>query len=213
MAQTRSREFALPSDVNDDYAVLVEEMNTKLKKRKKKRIIWFLVLAIVGVLAVIGKRQYDYSVNFQNAVYEIIMSAVDTEEAGGLIHDVWYNSIFKIDDEITDPFTRMDSGSGEYYDDFNDALKALFEDSAFQIKMNSLNKNEADISARMKKLINPPYNYKEAYSELKQLYTAYLEFNGIVRNPRGNLEAFTNCFNDADNELMRCFYPLEMYIS
>lgn len=52
---------------------------------------------------------------------------------------VWHNSIYKEHDTETDAFT-MENGS-YFYDDFNDALKNLYNDTTYNSDISSIKKN------------------------------------------------------------------------
>ncbi len=90
------------------------------EKKKSKKYIWLILLAVVLIGGYFLKREYDnyqYSVNIRDAYYEMLDGAQQAENAGGLIHSVWYNSIFKIDDTETNKYTRQAGGTGQFYSD------------------------------------------------------------------------------------------------
>ena len=63
----------------------------------------------------------------------------------------------------------------------------------------------------MRKVTNPPEEYEDAYDAVKDCYDAYMKLTNLVINPRGNLQSFSNNFNDARDELLRCFKGLDLY--
>ena len=191
-------------------------LNEPTKRKRSKKAIWLILLAVLLIGGFFIKREFDsyrYSENLQNAVIEVMNSAVDAEKAGGLIHSVWYNSIFQIDDAETDKYTKRAAGDGPFFDDFNDALGVLFSDQSFQADLAALSESQSNVAQLMRELNNPPQKYQEDYSALKELYSAYVELVTLVINPSGTLESFTERFNDADQNVVECYYPLSFYFS
>ena len=183
------------------------------EKKKSKKYIWLILLAVVLIGGYFLKREYDsykYSVNIRDAYIEMATGASDAEAAGGLIHSVWYNSIFQIDDAETNKFTRQSDGTGSFYNDFNDALNLLMEDRSFQLDMLALTENQARVTQLMKELSDPPEKYREQYYDLKNLYGSYNELVLLVLNPTGTLNSFTDDFNEADKNcadyVVSCMY-------
>ena len=191
-------------------------LNEPTKRKRSKKAIWLILLAVLLIGGFFIKREFDsyrYSENLQNAVIEVMNSAVDAEKAGGLIHSVRYNSIFQIDDAETDKYTKRAAGDGPFFDDFNDALGVLFSDQSFQADLAALSESQSNVAQLMRELNNPPQKYQEDYSALKELYSAYVELVTLVINPSGTLESFTERFNDADQNVVECYYPLSFYFS
>ena len=148
----------------------------------------------------------------KNAYVEIVNGAAEAENAGNLIHSVWYNSIFEIDDAETNKYTRQTAGEGPFFSDFNDALAVLFEDDSFKADMASLNDNLINTTQLMKELNNPPKKYSDDFAALKSLYGAYNELLFIVLNPSGSLQSFTERYNEADEDCANKVFPL-MYLA
>ncbi len=141
----------------------------------------------------------------------MIEGTTSAEEAGKLIHDVWYNTIFEEFDSLTDEFT-MDSDGYKFYDDFNEALSNLFNDYSFSKKLDSIKENLVSVNSMMKELTNPPKKYQEAYIILKDFYDAYLELTNLVLNPTGSLQIFTDDFNEADSKVANALKKISIYI-
>ena len=64
----------------------------------------------------------------------------------------------------------------------------------------------------MKRLTNPPEEYKEAYSALKEFYDAYLELTNLVIDPTGSYSTYSEDFNDADTRTAKCYEAMGIYI-
>lgn len=198
--------------------------NSKKNVRFNKRVIAVLTLvivAIIGVIFVIKNIQKniaeqeriqiseDYETNLELASSMMLTGAAKAEDVGGLIHDVWYNTIYEESDSETDRYTKT---SGRFNDDFNDSLKTLFADSSFQLKISSIESNQESVKTIMKELTNPPQEYSEAYNALKEYYDAYLEFTNLVINPTGSLQTFTSNFNDSDSAVAKYYEAMKIYI-
>lgn len=204
------------------------------RKFKTKYLVIILIAAVVliaGVVAaVLGvqyvqeqnrlkleeeSRQYaeevrkQYADNLKRTVNTMLLGASQSEDAGNLIKQVWYNSIYEEEDETTDPYTKPD---GYFLEDFNDALANLFSDYDFNVTLDTIERNQAEVDALMKQMSDPPEEYEEAYEDLKELYDAYLELTNMVINPVGSLKTFSEDFNDADTETAKCLSRMQMYL-
>lgn len=166
---------------------------TGVKVTRKIKIIIGIAIAvlILGGVTIFGVTQYQkkkaakeyaesvktYSDNLELATVTVLKGAGDAEDCGNLIKNVWYNAIYKEKDDETDKYTRPD---GYFVSDFNDALGNLFVDSSFSSKIDSIDKNQDTVNSLMKKLKNPPEEYKDAYDALSDFYDAYLALTGSM---------------------------------
>ena len=71
----------------------------------------------------------SYKDNLKITLSKILNSSAKAEKICKLTMKVWHNSIYKEHDTETDAFT-MENGS-YFYDDFNDALKNLYNDTTY----------------------------------------------------------------------------------
>ena len=143
------------------------------------------------------------------AAYSMLSGASDAETCGNLIKQVWYNAIYEKSDSKTDKYTKP---TGYYVFDFNDALQNLFSDSSFSGQIADINDNKDTVNSLMKKLKNPPEEYKDAYESLSKLYDAYISLTNLATDPTGSLQTYSQNFNDADNETLNCYNALKMYL-
>lgn len=205
----------------------VEVTGVKITKKSKK----IIVIATIAVLAAaiitaIGvqthkknvaakavaeaqKQSEEYGTNLNMAAYFMLSGASDAETCGNLIKQVWYNAIYKESDSTTNKYTKPD---GYFVSDFNDALQNLFSDSSFSGQIADINSNKDTVNSLMKKLKNPPEEYKDAYESLSKLYDAYISLTNLVTDPTGSLQTYSQNFNDADNETLNCYNALKMYL-
>jgi hypothetical protein len=205
----------------------VEVTGVKITKKSKK-IIMIAIIAVIGavMIAAIGvqthkknvaakaaaeaqKQSEEYGTNLNLAAYTMLSGASDAETCGNLIKNVWYNAIYKESDSKTDKYTKL---NGYFVSDFNDALKNLFSDSSFSGQIVDINSNKDTVNSLMKKLKNPPEEYKDAYEALSKLYDAYISLTNLATDPTGSLQTFSKNFNDADNETLNCYNALKMYL-
>ena len=192
----------------------------KLDQRKKKIVVGSIIGVIVLIAAIsliisqmrqatAAQLSADYSENISTVSAAILSSAIQTEEAGNLIHDVWYNCIFEENDPETNEYTCP---NGYYLDDFNDALANLFSDETFSQQLSSIKNDQETVTDLMRKMSDPPEEFEDAYEALRELFDAYTEFTNLVINPSGNLQTFTSNFNDADSALLNCYNAMSLYI-
>lgn len=205
----------------------VEVTGVKITKKSKKIIaiatIAVIVAAIITVLGVqthkknvaakvaaeAQKQSEEYETNLNMAAYSMLSGASDAETCGNLIKQVWYNAIYEKSDSKTDKYTKP---KGYYVSDFNDALQNLFLDSSFSGQIADINDNKDTVNSLMKKLKNPPEEYKDAYESLSKLYDAYISLTNLATDPTGSLRTYSQNFNDADNETLNCYNALKMYL-
>lgn len=147
----------------------------------------------------------DYSANLTLASVSMLSGASTAEEAGTLIHDVWYDTIFDEYDETTSKYTSGNS-------DFNDSLAGLFADQEFKNKIDSIKENQNTVKEFMQELTNPPNEYEAAYEAINEYYDAYLELTNLVISPTGNLQSYTNAFNEADSNVVKCYQAMDVYL-
>ena len=181
----------------------VEVTGVKVSKKSKKLIMIGIIAVIaVAISAAVGvqvhkknmaakaaaeaqKQSEEYGGNLSLAAYSMLSGASDAETCGNLIKQVWYNAIYKESDSKTDKYTKPD---GYYVSDFNDALQNLFSDSSFSSQLADINDNKDTVNSLMKKLKNPPEDYKDAYDSLSKLYDAYISLTNLATDPTGSLQ-------------------------
>ena len=208
----------------------VPESEEQKKRRKKKKIIISVIAFLIVILAIIViacvvnvtnqkkaeeaaaaaeaarvQEVNDYASNLELASFTMLTGASTAEEAGTLIHDVWYDTIFDEQNADTSKYTSGNS-------DFNDSLSELFSDEEFQDKISSIKSNQATVNELMQELTNPPAEYEEAYDTLKNYYDAYLELTNLAISPTGSLQSYTDDFNEADSNVLKYYNAMDVYI-
>ena len=173
-----------------------------------------IFLAILIAAAIWGKQKYDaynYKINLHNAVYYSMESAEHLENAGVLFINVWNNSVYQVQDEETDKYTRKENGTGEFYTDFNDALELVLTDKYYQAELNQAKEDKNSAVDCMGKLTNQPKQFEEAYRDMKAFYTDCMSFFSVVSNPYGTLEDYSGKYVEARDKLLQSYYSVNMY--
>ena len=214
----------------NDSPQKVEVTAVSMSKPNKKIIIIALVAVVViciGVfiansirdkqeqikaeqVAAMEKEAADtYKENLVAIKAKMLTGGAEAEYACGLIHDVWYNTIYEEDDYTTNKFCK----NGSFFNsDFNISLRNLFADSDFKARISGIEFNQDEVKELMRELTNPPEESKGAYDAVKELYDAYLEITELAVNPGGNLTSYTSNFNEADSNFMKYYQALDIYI-
>lgn len=201
----------------------VEVTGVKVTKKVKTIIGILIVLLVVGVAAAFGITQYQkkkaadeyaqmiegYSDNLKLAAITMLTGASDAESSANLMKEVWYNAIYEERDDKTDKYTRPD---GYFVSDFNDAMSNLYADASFSSQISSIKENQDSVNKLMKKLKNPPEEYKDAYDAISDLYDAYISLTNCATNPSGSLQTYSDTFNDADTNTLNAYKAMELYL-
>lgn len=201
-----------------------QEWNRTVDRAIVKVIIGVVVILLaIGGATVFGVNQYqkkkaaeeyaqrveEYSDNLKLAAVTMLTGASDAESSANLIKQVWYNAIYEKRDDKTDKYTRP---KGYFVSDFNDALGNLYADSDFSSKINSIEDNQDTVNGLMKKLKNPPDEYKDAYDAVSDLYDAYISLTNCATDPSGSLQTYSSTFNDADTNTLNAYKAMKLYL-
>lgn len=151
----------------------------------------------------------DYQSQYNDLVYSMLDDAVLAENIGNLIISVWHNAIWEVSDVETDKYTKV---NGVIVSDFNDALMNLFNDAEYSRNLSTLSDNQWQVKEKMKKMLNPPEGYENAFKALESMYNSYISFTNIVLRCEGSLESFSNDFGDADETLNEQYHGAELYV-
>ncbi|MBR5707944.1 MAG: hypothetical protein IKX41_01005 [Oscillospiraceae bacterium] len=191
-----------------------------MEERKSLSPATSIIIVLVAVIAVASvvfwffrARNTVASVRYEKQLIEatnlMFEGGVTTENCANLMQSVWNNSIWKIADKRTDHYTHAESGV--FYDDFNDALAALFADPDFREDIKSIRQNRDDVEELIRKLKNPPRAWQDAYSELLRLYDTYYDFTELVLNTHCSLNEFSERFVEYDNEMVKRLDKMDLY--
>ena len=205
----------------------VEVTGVKVSKKSKKLIVIGMIAVIAVAISVVvsvqvhkknvaakaaaeaQKQSEEYGSNLSLAAYSMLSGASDAEKCGNLIKQVWYNAIYKKSDSETDKYTKE---KGYYVSSFDVALQNLLSDNDFSSQLADIDDNKDTVNSLMKKLKNPPEDYKDAYDSLSKLYNAYISLTNLATDPTGSFQTYSQNFNAADSETLNCFNALMMYL-
>lgn len=183
---------------------------------KKRKIIIFAsaflmlcIFAIIGIINAQNSSLKSYSSNMAKVAQTMLDGVAKSENAGNHTKNVWNNAIYKKHDENTDKYTMT---NGKFVDDFNDALDNLFEDEEFNKTRAEIRDNQNDVIELMKSLKNPPKQYEESYSVLKEYYDNYIKLTNLAINPTGSLKSFSEDFNTYDTETVNSYQKMKLYM-
>lgn len=193
-------------------------INTLPQKKKSKHKAIIEVLILVAVFAFIGfsgfvafkkMEKEQYYNNMKSVTYTMLDGAIEAEDAGNLIKNVWFNAIDKKRDTSTDKYTMQ---NGKFVDDFNDALDNLFSDADFIQNISKIKNNQSEVIELIKELRNPPKEYEEAYTVLKLYFDNYLKLTRMVINPKGSLKSFAEDFKTYDTDTATSYDNMILYL-
>lgn len=178
------------------------------KKNKKGRIIGFAILIAVALFAFYFVKGIMWQATFNSAYSHMIENAQTVEVQGGLIVDVWRNTIWQTDDATTNPYTKT---NGAFNEDFDDSLGKLYESPSFKSKTQQVFNLNETVKEEIKSLNNPPAKHKQAYQTIMNVYDEYNEFVNMVLYPSGSLNSYTERFNNLDSRLANDLNALMIY--
>ena len=187
----------------------------KTQKSKHKGIIISIISVTLIAVFILGfsimqkAKVLEYYSNMETVSFTMLDGAAKAENAGNLIKSVWYNAIYEKRDVETDKYTMK---NGKFVDDFNDALSNLFADENFMNSISEIELNQSNVTDLMKKLRNPPTQYEEAYSVLKNFYDNYLQMTTLVISPTGSLQTFSEDFNTYDTDTVNSYEKMKLYL-
>ena len=187
----------------------------KTRKNKHRGIIISIISVALIAVCILGfsitqkAKRSEYYSNMETVSYTMLDGAAKAETAGNLIKSVWYNAIYEERDAETDKYTMK---NGKFVDDFNDALSNLFADESFINSISEIKLNQSKVTDLMKKLGNPPTQYEEAYSVLKNYYDNYLQMTKLVISPTGSLQTFSEDFNTYDRYTVNAYEKMKLYL-
>ena len=185
-----------------------------VKKGKKKTvvisvIIFLLIVCALGINFTKQAALTEYNANMTEAAQTMLDGAAKAENVGNLVKSVWNNAIYKKRDDTTDKYTMQ---NGKFVDDFNDALKNLYDDSEQNEIIAEIRDNQNQVAGLMRALKNPPKKYEEAYSILKTFYDNYVKLTNSAVNPTGSLKTFSEDFNRYDTDTVNAFENMKLYL-
>ena len=183
-------------------------------RRKAKIVVPILLVLALGIG--IGLYWHITKVNTEkyfSALFDAMrLGGLETETAGNLVHDVWFNCIWETQDSETDKYTRSHNGSGAFYEDFNDALDCLYDDDDFLDDLDKIRLYKSSAELLMKELSKHPKSFDNEYNDFRDTYNSFIRFTNLVLLLDGSLSSFTDEFNELDKELANSMTALTIYL-
>lgn len=202
----------LKNNIYSDNQKPSDKENNRKRHNGKIISIILIVLTVMGIFGygfIQKATEAEYYSNMEAVSYTMLDGAAKAETAGNLIKSVWYNAIYEKRDDETDKYTIV---NGEFVNDFNDALDNLFTDESFINSISEIESNQSEVTDLMKKMRNPPKQYEEAYSVLRDYYDNYLKLTKSVINPTGSLKTFSEDFNAYDTDTVNAYEEMKLYL-
>lgn len=180
--------------------------------RQKGKLLLPILMVVALLLCVCCGCEEDdeasYYDNMQSVVEKMGYGAEKAESAGKFALKVWYNAINQVSDSQTNTYTK---NKGNFVD-FNEALDNLYSAKGFSKDISELDVNLSEVTAMMKKLNNPPEEYKEAYSELKKLYLAYGNLLDLVICLDGSYNSVSKEMDTYIYDFLEAYHIVSLYI-
>ncbi len=197
---------------------VTQALNTRIASVEKKNKLSRGLLPILIILALIANIYFIYLLfnvwshvnifyHFDDYLEDInelnslmFVGASMSESESDNIIDVWYNSIYKIDDVTTNPYTMAE---GTFRDDFNDSLIAYFESNSHESSLKEIEVNKTKVG----KILNRIENLNSSSVEIDyinnliyELHKVYLLTLYNANSPSGTLNSYSQSVTDNSND-------------
>lgn len=200
------------------------------RKKQKKSKVWIILLIIFafvcGVFYFVNKEIAQEQARIEEetlkenvyhycviATYSMLDGAAQSEKICNEICDVWHNSIWKVNNSATDPYTK--DNSGYFFDEFDDALNKYSSSDSYISEIKILNDNYSEITRYMSELRNTkiPETLSRMYDEVEELYDLYIDFYNMPIRMDGSYNSFSEDFGNIDNSFMNKYDKVCTYIT
>lgn len=200
----------------------VEVTNIKMTVKTKRIFIISIIVVLLlggGLLGlklfsdVRAKQNYqnefnDYIVNLEKVQTLMLAGGSEAESMCNLTLRVWGNAISKEWDDETDKYTRGRNG----WNDFNDALANLYEDSITTVTIRTIESNQTAVKELMKELQNPPEGLENCYNTITDLYESYKKLTDMAKSPSGSYRDYGTNKNSVVSDFMAEYERLDNQI-
>lgn len=193
-----------------------QPVKKKMSKTRKKIIgiccaIAVVLIVVFGIIiynSTVNNANSEYNSKYKQAYSTMYRSTKDADKMIGLIQRVWHDAIYKSSDEETSKYINPDG----YHLDFNEAVKNVyFDDDNLKI-MTSIEKSQKTVKNLIKEMKNPSDDNKESYDCLKDTYDCYLKFTNLALDASGNLNSYSEQYNDLETDIKADLDKMENYI-
>ena len=182
---------------------------TKSKKRRWPLILGIIV-AVLVVLFTIGNHKISYVNNCGKAANAMVNGAAVAEATNSQILDVWHNSIWSVDDEKTNPYTKDDNGY--FFSDFNDALSRYTGSEEYAEKIKEILQYRDEAAKYMKKIRKGiPKQHEKLYEDVESFYDVFLQFTDMSIYVDGSYNSFLEKHNSLDDQTVTIYRKICTY--
>ena len=184
--------------------ILNSTLEPPKKSKKKQIVIFFLSLLLIAALGWGGYHLYqqkkqkeaeEYGKKLNFLVMNMLNTGADAEKMINGYIDVWHKAIFNASVMV----------NGKWYSNFNGAVSALKSQFEQEGKIEELQKSLDKTENDLKKLKNPPEEYKELYELVVDMYKIHKEFIEYAITPSGSLQSYSNDAKDLSQQFIN-FY-------
>lgn len=150
-----------------------------------------------------------YISNLESFVAMVLNGGAKAEGLCNLTRNVWHDSIFEEYDSETAKYTRH---NGEYWDDFNDALRALYCDDETLKTIDEIENSQEEARNLYKALQDPAEEFEKCFRLVDELYSVFFNLTNLATSPSGSLTTYTENFNEYESEFLELYEKLELLI-
>ena len=108
---------------------------------------------------------------------------------------------------------KKKSGTGNFFEDFNDALANLYADQVFINTLTEISALQDKAGGLIKDLAKHPSSFDEEYSDFREFFDLFLKFTNMSRYAIGSLASFKEDHNKLDVEIAGKLQELRFYFN
>lgn len=158
----------------------------------------------------------QYEDFYQNTYDVLVSTMLDTlviaENVCNDTVNIWHNSIWKVESEETNPYTK--DADGTFYEDFNDALYAYEISTKYSDYVSQIRENDAYIKEMNEIIKNPTDKFKENMIDAYvNYYTEYQAFIQLALNNNESYNSFTEKFDKLEETSIDAYRKAAFYMS
>ena len=151
----------------------------------------------------------EYIASLESFMRTSLDGAAEAENVCGLTYKVWYDTIYEEYRSETYEYTHT---NGDYNEDFNDSLVALYSSSDMIVSVASIKVNQEEVDQLYKSLQNPTEEFASCFAAVEGMYTAYCKLTNLAVSPSGSLRTYSEDYSDYDDSYLEYYKKLELLI-
>ena len=194
-------------------SLFLQEKEEENRKNKSNPIILIgiLVLFIIGGIFIYKTyKETQYEENCKEFLSEVLDGWKIAEDTCNEISNIWYNSIWKVDDQSTNQYTL--DANGYFYSDFNDALYSYTSSSKYSNQIRKLMTSMDNASSIISQLRNgTPQKYERLHDDVEDLFDLYMGYVNLAGNFHESYETFIDKLKQYDEGMASKFERVITY--